>query len=146
MDVRTQFPRSLRDRLGPYVHLGRMIDKCRAHVIGVLGEYRYPCPLDAFLLEFIGINAEDFLHAVRERTDQEVLQWVQTHGTKRSEPEIHEWNTRMLNRGPDTPEKWDYFLEIRNAVDSTRQDVVTWADLLDLEEGRTVSLRSERGN
>ena len=48
----------------------------------------------------------------------------------------------MLTRGPDTHEKWEYFLDIRNAIDSTREDIITWGELLDLEEGRIVPLRT----
>ena len=142
MDLRSQYPRSLKDRLGPYVHLPRMIDKCRARLAGTLGDYRYLCPLDTFFLDFLEVDSETFLQAVHDHTDQEILEWVQNHGKSRSESEIHEWNRRMVSRGPDTQEKWKYFLSIRDTIDSTRKDIVTWGELLDLEEGRTVPLRT----
>ncbi len=145
MDLRTQFPRSLTEQLGPYVHLPRMIDKCRGKMEDMLGDYRYPCPLDTFLLDFLEIDPEDFFQAIQGRTDHEILEWVLKNGKSRSESEIHQWNQMMLTRGPDTPEKWEYFLKIRDAIDSTREDIVTWVDLLDLEEGRTVSFRCEFG-
>jgi hypothetical protein len=44
----------------------------------------------------------------------------------------------MLNRGPSTPEKKEYFNKLRDAVDPSRADLTAWADLQDLEEGRTV--------
>ena len=50
MDLRTTFPRSMKTRLGGYVHLARMIDKCRAVLAGTEGEYIYPCPMDDRLL------------------------------------------------------------------------------------------------
>lgn len=142
MDLRSQYPRSLKDRLGPYVHLPRIIDKCRAKLAGTLGEYLYPCPLDQRFLEFTDISAQDLLSAVATRADPEVLTWITQHTKSRNEKEIQEWNTMMLNRGPDTEEKWNYFLEVRNSIDPLREDIITWADLLDLEEQRGVSIKT----
>ncbi|GJL62954.1 MAG: hypothetical protein NPIRA04_16080 [Nitrospirales bacterium] len=138
MDLRTQYPRSLKERLGPYVHLPRIIDKCRAKSAGTLGEYIYPCPLDARFLDFTGISGDDLLAAVKMRTDDEIIQWVLQHATPRTTQEIQDWNVMMLNRGPDSEEKWVFFREVRDSLDASRQDITAWADLLDLEEGRNV--------
>lgn len=147
MDLRTRPPRSIRRRLGGYVHLGRMIDKCRAMLAGTEGEYVYPCPLDHELLEFAGLTPEQFTEAVRTRTDAEVAEWFLANATRHSVEEIERWNERMLRREPDTPEKWEYFKQCRDAVDPGRTDITAWADLLDLEEGRPVTPRhpSEAG-
>jgi hypothetical protein len=48
----------------------------------------------------------------------------------------------MLTRGPDSDEKWAYFRSVRDKLDPTRSDIVAWADLLDLEEGRPVPRRA----
>ncbi|MDE3036213.1 MAG: DUF5069 domain-containing protein, partial [Nitrospirota bacterium] len=63
MDLRTQFPRSPKDKMAGYVHLPRMLDKCRATLAGTQGEYIYPCPMDQLLLAFAGIAAEQFTEA-----------------------------------------------------------------------------------
>jgi len=68
MDLRTTYPRSIRERVAGYVHLGRMIDKCRAVHAGMQGDYVYPCPMDQRLLQFAGISSESFLHAAHGRT------------------------------------------------------------------------------
>ena len=141
MDLCTHYPRSLKDRLGPYVHLPRIIDKCRAQLLGTLGEYLYPCPLDTRFLEFTEITAEGLLTVVESRTDQEILEWITQHTKPRTHEEIQEWNELMLTRGPDTEEKWNYFLQVRDSIDRNRQDITTWADLLDLEEKRNVPAR-----
>ncbi|GJL55852.1 MAG: hypothetical protein NPIRA02_29840 [Nitrospirales bacterium] len=142
MDLRTTFPRSLKERLGPYLHLPRMIDKCRAKRAGTLGEYIYPCPLDARFLEFTSIQADDLFMAVESRTDEEVLEWVSHHATNRTDQEIQDWNAMMLTRGPDTEEKRLFFREVRASIDPSRHDITAWADLLDLEEGRDVPIRN----
>ncbi len=68
----------MRAKLGGYVHLGRMIDKCRAVLAGMQGEYIYPCPMDRRLLEFAGLEADQFLQAVQGRTDEAVVAWFLT--------------------------------------------------------------------
>ena len=140
IDLRTTYPRSVRDRLVGYVHLARMIDKCRALLAETQGEYIYPCPMDQRLLQFAGITAEQFREAVQEGTDAEVTGWFLKTAIRRSQEELERWNDMMLTRGPDSEEKWNYFRRIRDAIDATRTDVTAWADLLDLEEQRPVPL------
>lgn len=136
MDLRKHYPRSPREKLGPYVHLPRMLDKCRATLSGTQGEYIYPCPMDQRLLDFAGITAEQFTAAVKTRTDEEVMTWFRQTAKPHSAAEIEAWNDMFLMSGPDTPEKQDYFTQLRNAIDPSRTDITSWADLLDLEEGR----------
>src|SRR5574342_615529 len=100
MDLQKNFPRSMRVKLVGYVHLARMIDKCRAVLAGTEGEYIYPCPMDERLLEFAGITADQFTAAVKSnQTDEGVAAWfcktVRAHPTA----ELEAWNRMMLNRG-----------------------------------------------
>ncbi|WP_455388755.1 DUF5069 domain-containing protein [Petrachloros mirabilis] len=141
MDLRTSFPRSMRVKLEGYVHLARMIDKCRAVLAGTEGEYIYPCPMDYRLMEYAGITAEQFTAAVQaSATDEEIARWLRTSAKQHSAAELSEWNEMMLKRGPSTPEKQDYFNKLRDAVDPSRTDLTAWSDLQDLEEGRFVPL------
>ena len=142
MDLREQFPRSIREKLAGYVHLARMIDKCRATLAGTQGDYIYPCPLDKRLLEFVGIPVEQFTEAVRGRSDQAVAEWFRKAAKPRSADEIEQWNTLMLTLGPDTEDKWAYFKKQRDAIDPGRTDITSWADLLDLDEKRLVPKRT----
>lgn len=135
-DLTTTYPRSPKQRLGTYPHLSRMIDKARAKTAGTLGEYIYPCPLDRALLEFLGINDEAFLAVAKERTDQDVLRWVQEHAKAHSPQDLQEWTQAFFDRKPKDEDSLRHFLETRNRVAPHRTDVVTWVDLLDLEEGR----------
>jgi hypothetical protein len=135
-DLTAQPPRSPKERLGGYVHLGRMIDKARAKTAGTIGEYIYPCPLDRALLDFLAVNDKEFLAVATDWTDQDVLRWIQEKTTPRSPVEIRDWNEAFLARAPKDEESLHRFLEIRNRVARHRTDVTTWVDLLDLEEGR----------
>ena len=141
MDLQTQHPRSVRHQLGGYVHLARMIDKCRAVLAGTQGEYIYPCPLDRRLLSFADVTPEDFLEAVKGRSDDEVVSWLRCRARAHSDREREEYNQLMLSLGPDTEEKWSYFRSCLEQLGSSRTDITTWADLLDLEEGRPVPIR-----
>ena len=143
MDLRTTFPRSMRVRLEGYVHLARMIDKCRAVLAGTEGEYIYPCPMDDRLMAFAGITAAQFTAAVKQHlSDEGVIQWFRWMATPHPQAELEEWNRMMLSRGPTTPEKQASFNKYRDAVDPSRTDLTSWADLQDLEEGRTVPRRA----
>ncbi len=55
----------MRVKMEGYVHLARMIDKCRAVLAGTEGEYIYPCPMDERLMKFAGITDEG-IHRNRE--------------------------------------------------------------------------------
>ena len=143
MDLRTTFPRSMRVTLEGYVHLARMIDKCRAVLAGTEGEYIYPCPMDDRLMAFAGITAAQFTAAVKQHpNDEGVIRWFRGIATPPAQAELDEWNRMMLSRGPTTPEKQASFDKYRDAVDPSRTDLTSWADLQDLEEGRTVPRRA----
>lgn len=142
MDLRSSFPRSMREKLDGYVHLARMIDKCRAVLAGTEGEYIYPCPMDVRLLEYAGITADQFTAAVNANpTDEGVAQWFHQAAQVHPPAELEAWNEMMLRRGPSTPEKQAYFDKLRDAIDPSRTDLTAWADLQDLEEGRLVPER-----
>lgn len=143
MDLRKNYPRSPREKLAGYVHLPRMLDKCRATLAGTQGEYIYPCPMDQRLLDFAGLTAEQFTNAVRSaKDDAAVAEWFMKAAKPHSPAEIEQWNEQFLRRGPDTEEKKTYFRQLRDAIDPTRTDITSWADLLDLEEQRPVPKRT----
>lgn len=139
MDLRSSFPRSMRVKMEGYVHLARMIDKCRAALAGTEGEYIYPCPMDERLMKFAGITDKEFTATVKANpTDKGVAQWFRKTATPHPHVELAKWNEMMLTRGPSTPDKQKYFNKLRDAVDPSRTDLTAWADLQDLEEGRHV--------
>ncbi len=143
MDLRTEFPRSMKVRLGGYAHLGRMIDKCRAVLAGTEGEYLYPCPMDERLLEFAGITSDQFTAAVKANaTDEGILAWFHRHAQPHRPEELEDWNQQLLARGPSSPESAAKFKKYLDAIDLSRTDITAWSDLQDLEEGRIVPQRT----
>src|SRR5437667_4849423 len=82
-DLTQHPPRSPRARLGGYVILPRMLDKCRSTIAGNNGEYDFACPLDQRFLEFTGIQPESLKGEVAKGlNDTEILAWVNTNATK----------------------------------------------------------------
>jgi len=143
MDLRQNFPRSMRAKMEGYVHLARMIDKCRAVLAGTEGEYIYPCPMDERLMEFAGITADQFTAAVKANpTDEAVAKWFSQAAKAHPPAEMEVWNQMMLSRGPSSPESMARFKKYLDAVDPSRTDLAAWSDLQDLEEGRAVPRRS----
>ena len=142
MDLSKIYPRSPGEKLAGYVHLPRMIDKCRASLAGTEGDYIYPCPMDQRLLDFTGITAKQFTKAVSEKEDAAVAEWFKKAAKPHSAAEIEQWNEKFLTRGPDTDEKTAYFKQQRDAIDPNRTDITSWADLLDLDEKRPVPKRT----
>ena len=139
MDLRRQFPRSMRTTLAGWVHLARMIDKCRATLAGTEGAYIYPCPMDERLMDYAGITSEEFTAAVKSnRTDQGVVDWFRRTAKPHEPAELAAWNQELLRRGPSSPESTARFKQYLDAVDPSRTDITAWADLQDLEEGRPV--------
>jgi Domain of unknown function (DUF5069) len=133
----------MRVKMEGYVHLARMIDKCRAVLAKTEGEYIYPCPMDERLMEFAGITADQFTSTVRaDPSDDAVGKWFTQAAKAHTPAELETWNRMMLTRGPSTPASMVRFKKYLNAVDPARTDLTAWADLQDLEEGRTVPRRS----
>lgn len=142
MDLRNDFPRSMRFKLAGYAHLARMIDKCRAVLAGTEGEYIYPCPMDERLMEFAGITSEQFTAAVKANpADEGVVAWFEQKTKPRSAVELEEWNQKLLARGPSSPESAARFKKYLAPIDPSRTDLTAWSDLQDLEEGRVVPRR-----
>ena len=76
-DLTQHPPRSVRVRLGGYVHLPRLLDKARAVIAGKGGDYHYNCPLDQRFFTFTGIDPDAMLEAIKSgKSDSEMLDWV----------------------------------------------------------------------
>ena len=137
MDLSREFPRSPKHKIAGLVQLARMIDKGRAYKTKKLADYIYPCPLDKIILNFLRVDAETFAKMVLDKKDSEISNWAEELTKSKSSNEISFINKQILDRKPDSQDRLKYFNEIRDNIDPSRSDIVTWVDLLDLEEGRT---------
>jgi hypothetical protein len=135
-DLTQRPPRSPRVRLGGYAILPRMLDKGRATIAGKQGEYNYACPMDQRFLEFVGIDPKALKRELAAgRGDSEILEWIQKHAKRKcTEPEIALWTAHAEQRTPSDPELRTYFNNLHSSVAPKREDIVTWFDLLDLDD------------
>ena len=118
------------------VHLPRMIDKGRAYKENKLAEYIFPCPLDKIILNFLRVETEVFANMTLDKKDDEINDWAKKQTESKSQNDFDFINKQILERRPDSEDRLDYFNDLRNKIDPSRTDVDTWADLIDLEEGR----------
>jgi len=136
MNLTEESPRSPREKIADLVHIPRMIDKARADQQNTLGEYIYPCPMDKIMLEFLEVDPNIFKEKACADTEEALSTWIVSQCQNRSSEEKDTANNKILKAQPDNPEKWETFHEILNSVDPSRTDITTWAELIDLEEGR----------
>jgi hypothetical protein len=79
--------------------------------------------MDDRLMEFAGITADQFTTAVKANpSDEIVAKWFMKTAKPHTPAELNKWSEMMLNRGPSTPEKKEYFNKLRDAVDPSRTD------------------------
>jgi len=136
MDLSKAFPRSPKQEMAGLVHLPRIIDKGRAYKENKLADYIFPCPLDKIILNFLKVDTEVFANMTRDKKDAEINDWAKEQTKSKSQSDLDFINKQILERRPDSEDRLDYFNDLRNKIDPSRTDVETWADLIDLEEGR----------
>ncbi|HKU82069.1 MAG TPA: DUF5069 domain-containing protein [Candidatus Tumulicola sp.] len=143
MDLTKTAPRSANEKLAGLVSLARTIDKAKAYNEGHLGDYDYDCPHDRPLFEFLGTDGATFAAKVKELDgDDAIVGWLRS-GTKladKSPAEIEAFNADRKRWHPDPgTHSQEYFVKLRDQVAPGRPEIVTWFDLLDLDEGRPVT-------
>lgn len=141
IDLTKTAPRSVSAMMLGIVQLARTTDKAKAVAHGSIGEYRYDCPMDQGLFEYLGMNPKDFLNIVKgAKSDSEIEAYANTFIAKKDSRSIEAFNKKWLSTVP-TGESLKHFQELRTKIAPSRTDVVSWSDLLDLEEGRPVPQR-----
>jgi hypothetical protein len=138
-DLRKTPPRSPRETLGGFVIAARMLDKARADLLGINGEYNfYPCGLGAFFWKFTGLDAMKFREFVGTgATDAEVDQWVRENTVQKDKMSVIRWNNEMIGvRLCDLPDSvQEYFVEYIPKFCKPPSKVKFFFDVYDVEEG-----------
>lgn len=139
------YPRSPKVLLGGIAHLGRFIDKIRLRNAGRIQDYNYiTVGFDKYLADFLGIDAKAFEQRVLAGgTDEELLEWVQVHRKPATPEEIAQWSKNLLSSCPKDDAARQRFqgrlqdIAIKRGVAvSSLPSVTTWADVIELDEGR----------
>lgn len=135
-DLAKNPPRSPRVRLGGYVMLPRILDKCRAVLAGTNGEYNYNCPMDQEFFQFAGISAEALKKQVAAgKGDGDILKWITAKAKPaRAGAEVAAWSAWLEQRSPSAVEMREFFQEEHERIAPAREDIATWFDYLDLDD------------
>lgn len=137
MNLTQRPPRSARVRLGGYVILPRLLDKCRAELEGNNGEYHYNCPLDQRFFNFTGVDADALKTEVAKGLgDGAILNWINENASlKREDWEIAQWSAVREAAAPSDNDSRAFVSELAaGAGGAEREDIATWFDVLDLDD------------
>lgn len=139
------YPRSSKALIGGIAHLGRFIDKIRLRHAGKIQDYNYiTVGFDKYLIDFLQIDPKSFEQLVLAGgTDEELLAWVKANSQKPSDQEITQWSQGLLSSGPKDDAARQRFQGRLQEVATKRSvpvsalpPVSTWADVIELDEGR----------
>jgi Domain of unknown function (DUF5069) len=125
------------------IYFARMLDKIRLHATGRLDPGYFvgvedPTFFDARCTRFLGVDYDDLVErTLQGGSDEEVLDWCFTRGRKPSEEEIQIWNAFLAKRGWRDEGSADLAAAKARSGWGDRDDIQTWFDLHDAEEGRT---------
>ena len=133
-DLTQHPPRSIRVRLGGYVHLPRLLDKARAVLAEKAGDYHYNCPLDEEFFDFTRIGHEAMLAEIKSgKTDNQILAWV-NETSKRQRYEVACWSAWLEQNGPGGAPGHKWAAGVIEGNKSERDDIRSFADLLDFDD------------
>jgi Domain of unknown function (DUF5069) len=139
-DLRKNYPRSPREKLGGYVIAARCVDKCRAFLLGVNGEYNYwPCSLGSQWFAFTGITPDQFKEVVATgASDEEIAEWIVSHSQVKNADDVLKWNNKLrdMRLSEMSLQAQQYLEEYIPKVVPKRRPVYVWFDVYDLEEKR----------
>jgi hypothetical protein len=125
------------------IYFARMLDKIRLNAAGRLppdyfvGVDDDPTSFDARCTRFLGINYDELAARTLEGgSDEELLDWCFERGRKPGEEEILIWNAFIAKRGWRDEASDDLQSAKKRNGWEDRDDIQTWVDLHDAEEGR----------
>ena len=132
----------------PYIETGgisyfpRMLDKIRLHAAGQLPSDFHAnlgSGFDGRAVHFLWIEYPALVERVKEGgTDEEILEWAFAQGHQPSAEEIEIWNDFMRKRGWNDESSERLMTRKRESGLEKRDDVQTFFDYIDADEGRAV--------
>jgi hypothetical protein len=97
-----------------------------------------PTFFDARCSRFLGVNYDELVErTLQGGSDEEILEWCFARGNKPSEEQIEVWNAFIAKRGWRDAGSADLQAAKERLGWAGRDDIQTWVDLHDAEEGRT---------
>src|SRR5438132_1033720 len=125
------------------IYFARMLDKIRLNAEGVLAPGYFvgvedPTFFDARCTRFLGVNYDQLAErSLKGGSNEDILEWCYARGRRPSDEEIQIWNAFLLKRGWRDEASADLEAAKKRQGLADRDDIQTWVDLHDVEEGRT---------
>ena len=125
------------------IYFARMLDKIRLNADGRLEPGYFlgisdPTFFDARCTRFLGVNYDELARrTLQGGSNEELLEWSFAQGRLRSEEEVEIWNAFIAKRGWRDAGSTELEAAKEALGWSERDDIRTWVDLHDAEEGRT---------
>jgi hypothetical protein len=97
LDLDRTAPRSPRIALGNFPAVAaRLVDKCRAELVGRSGAYHYNCPMDRKFFAACGLDAKALQEFIATgANDAEVAAWMSQNAAT-PQKKITDWSRRFL--------------------------------------------------
>ncbi len=143
-EVPMSFPiRSPRDPVGGIFVFGRILDKIRLHAqgrlpagynVGIIAGKR---TFDDRVCRLLGVDFDALAARVLQGgTDEEILEWCFQNGRRPDAEQVEIWNGFMSKRGWRDAASGGLTQQRQDAGLGHREDLATFFDLMDVEEGR----------
>jgi gluconokinase len=134
--------RSPHEKVNGIVYFGRMLDKARLHAKGALPA-DYTANLgegfDRTCVQFLKVSYPQIVEqAGKGLSDEAILEWCFAHGCRPAEHEIAIWNDFMRKRGWNDAASERLKQRKAEGGFADRDDIQTFFDYIDLDEGRPV--------
>lgn len=135
--------RSPHEKVGTLVYFGRMLDKIRLHAAGKLPADYIPNLGDGFdkaCVQLLGLPYDTVVERVKQGgSDEELLAWCREKGRPLIDQDMYVWNEFMRKRGWN--DSGSERLQQRKAEGGFggRDDIQTFFDYIDADEGRPVT-------
>jgi len=135
----------LRDLPSPYqahsnglLHLPRFIAKIRKRLAGELPksyQRNFTKGFDGFLCLHLGIEPQEVVNAVRDSQDEESFE-IRLREMLPEDLRVHEWNRKLVQMGMSKMGQ-EKLAEVKRDMEiSEREDLLSFADLIEFDEGR----------
>ena len=141
--MKTKTPCSAQNETNGVVHFARMLDKIRLSASGelppgyLLGTSD-PTFFDARCVKFLNVDYDNIARRTLEGgSNEEILEWCFEMAGRPTAEQILVWNAFLTKRGW-RDESTDSLREEKEKYGlADRDDIRTWIDLQDVDEGRT---------
>ena len=134
--------RSPHDKVNGLAYFGRMLDKIRLHAAGSLpADYTGNLGegFDGMCVQFLKVSYPEVVEQTKkEPSDEAVLEWCFSKGSRPTEKEIHIWNEFMRKRGWNDAASERLKQRKAEGGFANRDDIQTFFDFIDADEERPV--------